>query len=87
VRSADGIGDEPLAVVSAGEQTRAWLELQNELAALSSATRHRVVDGATHISLVFDGRDARVTSAAILEVVEAVGKEQPVKSAWLVATF
>jgi pimeloyl-ACP methyl ester carboxylesterase len=72
VRSADGIGDKPLAVVSAGEQTRDWLELQKELAALSSASRHRIVDGATHLSLLFDGRNARETSAAILEVVEAV---------------
>ena len=77
VNGTDGLGDKPLAVVSAGEQPPAWLELQDELAALSSNSTHRVVAGATHTSLVDDRSDARATSAAILEVVEAVRDDRP----------
>jgi pimeloyl-ACP methyl ester carboxylesterase len=77
VRSAASLGNKPLAVVSAGEQSPAWLELQDELAALSSDSTHRVVEGATHVSLLYDPDDARATSAAIVEVVEAVRNDQP----------
>jgi pimeloyl-ACP methyl ester carboxylesterase len=76
VRSTGSIGDKPLAVISAGEQSSSWLELQYELAALSSNSIHRVVDGATHESLLYDRRDTRVTSAAILKVVEAIRNDQ-----------
>jgi hypothetical protein len=76
VRSTGSIGDRPLAVISAGEQSSSWLELQYELAALSSNSIHCVVDGATHESLLYDRRDTRVTSAAILKVVEAIRNDQ-----------
>jgi pimeloyl-ACP methyl ester carboxylesterase len=76
-RRAGSLADKPLAVVSAGEQSPAWLELQDELAALSSNSSHRVVEGATHPSLVSERSDARVTSAAIFEVVDAVRDDQP----------
>jgi pimeloyl-ACP methyl ester carboxylesterase len=45
VRNAGSLGDKPLAVVSASEQSPAWLELQEELAALSPNSTHRVVGG------------------------------------------
>jgi pimeloyl-ACP methyl ester carboxylesterase len=77
VRSTGTLGDKPLAVISAGEQSSSWLELQDELAALSSDSIHRVVEGATHESLLYESRDAQVTSAAILEVVEIVRNDQP----------
>ena len=77
VRSAGSLGETPLAVISAGEQSPSWLEMQEELAALSSDSSHRVVEGATHVSLLYERRDAQVTSAAILEVVEAVRNDQP----------
>jgi pimeloyl-ACP methyl ester carboxylesterase len=77
VRGTDGFGDKPLAVISAGEQTSDWLEMQDELAALSSNSSHRVVDGATHASLLYERRDARVSSAAIDQVVEAVRADRP----------
>ena len=77
VRGARSLGDKPLAVVSAGKQSPAWLELQDELAALSSDSTHRVVEGATHVSLLYDRRDAQVTSTAIFKVVEAVRNDQP----------
>ena len=76
--STQSLGDKPLAVITAGEQQEPiWFELQEELAALSSDSVHRVVEGATHGSLLDDRRDAQVTSMAILEVVEAVRTGQP----------
>jgi pimeloyl-ACP methyl ester carboxylesterase len=74
---AGDVLDKPLAVISAGRQASTWLELQDELAALSSDSTHRVVDAATHTSLLDDRNDARATSAAILEVVEAVRDDKP----------
>jgi pimeloyl-ACP methyl ester carboxylesterase len=66
------LGDIPLAVVSAGQQDPDWLTLQNELAGLSTNSRHHIVDGATHTSVLDDAGHAQLTSTAILEVVDAV---------------
>ena len=77
VRKTGSLGDTPLAVITAGEQSSSWLEMQDELAALSPNSIHRVVEGATHESLLYDKGDAQVTSAAIQKVVEAVRKDQP----------
>ena len=71
VRATGSLGDKPLAVVSAGEQSSSWLEMQDELAALSPDSIHRVVDRATHESLLYDKGDSQVTSAAIEQVVDA----------------
>jgi hypothetical protein len=71
VRATGSLGDKPLAVVSAGEQSSSWLEMQDELAALSPDSIHRVVDGVTHESLLYDKGDSQVTSAAIEQVVDA----------------
>jgi pimeloyl-ACP methyl ester carboxylesterase len=77
-QSLGGLGDKPLAVITAGEQQEPiWFELQDELAALSSDSSHRVVEGARHESLLYERSDAQVTSAAIVEVVEAVRSDQP----------
>jgi pimeloyl-ACP methyl ester carboxylesterase len=77
VRSAGSLGDKPLAVISAGGQSTDWLEMQDELAALSPNRNHRVVAGATHESLLYDTHHARVTSTAIERVVQAVHNDQP----------
>jgi hypothetical protein len=77
VLSMGGLGDKPLAVISAGVQPSDWLEMQDELASLSPNSIHRVVHGATHESLLYERRDAQVTSAAIDQVVEAVRTDQP----------
>jgi pimeloyl-ACP methyl ester carboxylesterase len=77
VLSMGGLGDKPLAVISAGTQLPDWLEMQDELASLSPNSIHRVVNGATHESLLYERRDAQVTSAAIDQVVEAVRTDQP----------
>lgn len=63
----------PLIVITAGNNTlTGWTELQNELAALSSNSIHRTIDGATHASLAFKQTDANQVSALILQLVEAV---------------
>ena len=72
-----GLGNLPLAVVTAGEQDPEWLAMQNELTALSTNSSHHVVDGATHTSVVDDPGHARVTSAAIVEVVDAARNNRP----------
>jgi hypothetical protein len=77
VRSMGGIGDKPPAVISAGQQSSSWLEMQDELAALSSESIRRVVDGATHESLLYDKRDSQVTSAAIEQVIDAGRTDRP----------
>jgi pimeloyl-ACP methyl ester carboxylesterase len=76
-RGLGSLGDKPLAVVSAGTQSRGWLELQDELAELSTDSSHRVVEGATHVSVLYDRDDARETGAAIVGVVEAVRDDRP----------
>src|SRR5215213_9253625 len=43
VRSTQSLGDKPLAVVSAGDKSSSWLEMQDELAVLSPNSIHRVV--------------------------------------------
>jgi hypothetical protein len=76
-RSLRSLGDKPLAVVSAGTQSSGWLKLQDDLSTLSSNSEHRVVEGATHTSVVYDRSDAQATSAAIVEVVTAVRNDRP----------
>jgi pimeloyl-ACP methyl ester carboxylesterase len=77
VGAAGNLGDRPLAVVTAGQQDPNWLELQNELAALSTNSSHQVIDEATHTSVVDDPGHAGVTSAAIVEVVDAARTDRP----------
>jgi pimeloyl-ACP methyl ester carboxylesterase len=77
VRSTQSLGDKPLAVVSAGQQSPDWLEMQQELSALSPNSIHRVVEGATHESLLYDKGDSQVTSAVIEQVVDAGRTDQP----------
>jgi pimeloyl-ACP methyl ester carboxylesterase len=69
----DGLGDLPLAVVSAGTGTQAgWSADQARLATLSSRSDHRTIPHATHASLVEEPRDAARSAAAIREVVRTV---------------
>jgi hypothetical protein len=44
---------------------------------LSTNSVHRVIDGATHESLVSDKEDAASTTQAILDVVSAVRNAAP----------
>ena len=72
------LGNKPLAVVTAPKQAEpGWLKQQDKLATLSSNSKHRVVKGATHTSVLYDRNDAQATSAAIVEVVDAVRNDRP----------
>lgn len=75
VRQAPGLGDMPLAIVL-GSKGDGGDELLSDLfaqqASLSTQSITRIVEGATHASLVDRQDHARQTSAAILEIVEAV---------------
>jgi pimeloyl-ACP methyl ester carboxylesterase len=75
--SQGSLGNEPLAVVTAGTHEPEWLDMQDKLATLSSNSIHRVVKGATHTSLVYDRSDSQASSAAIVEVVAAVRNDRP----------
>lgn len=67
------LGNLPLIVITAGSNNlTGWTGLQNELAALSSNSLHRTIDGATHMSLPFNQKHANQVSALILQMVEAV---------------
>ena len=71
------LGNKPLAVVTAGESEPSWLERQDDLATLSPNSTHRVVEGATHTSLLYERSDSQASSAAIDEVVAAVRNDRP----------
>lgn len=72
------IGNKPLIVVTAMKEAQdGWLQLQNEMARLSSNSRHLVLADATHGSLVEDKPFALVSSQAILDVVKAVRTAKP----------
>ena len=76
VRHTGSLGDRPLMIVNANmpadETRRVYNELQAELLVLSSNSVRRIVDGASHTSLVYNQQHAQQTSAAIRQVVEAV---------------
>jgi hypothetical protein len=83
VRAVGTLGDLPLFVISATEHgtppdlEQLWQGWQEEMASLSTNSRHRVVDGAGHTSLVFDAQDAQASIAAIEEIVAAARTGQP----------
>jgi pimeloyl-ACP methyl ester carboxylesterase len=74
-RTVGDLGDKPLMVVIGGASDNAagiQRQLQDEFLALSSNSQLRMVEEATHISLVHHAEHALKTSAAILELVAAV---------------
>jgi pimeloyl-ACP methyl ester carboxylesterase len=74
----EDFGHKPLFVLTAGEGTAAgWMAKQDKLAALSTNSVHRVVDGAAHVDLVMNERPAAATSHAILDVVSSVRSGRP----------
>ncbi len=67
------LGDRPLMVVTAErDMQNGWMPLQDELAALSSNSTHRVFPDATHASLVDDEAVAAQSSQAIRDLVTLV---------------
>ncbi len=72
------LGDTPLVVLTAGAETDATHNAaQDKLAALSTDSSHRVVDGAGHAGLIYDEQDARATTRAVLDVVASVRSLSP----------
>jgi pimeloyl-ACP methyl ester carboxylesterase len=70
--------DKPLVVLTAGTGSApSWAASQEALAALSTNSLHRVIDGATHASLITDQEDAAATARGILDVVSAVRTASP----------
>ena len=93
VRATGSLGEKPLVVLTATDHRESfgvalppaeavqleatWQVLQGELAALSSNSIHRTVEGANHSSLQSDVQTARVTGGAIRQVVDAARTGQP----------
>lgn len=70
VRCARNLGNKPLAVLSAGRDLLPGsLELQGDLATLSSDSTHHIVKGATHVTLVSHREHALSVVEAIRQVV------------------
>jgi pimeloyl-ACP methyl ester carboxylesterase len=74
----DDFGDKPLVVLTAGSGSDAdSIAAHDDLAALSTNSAHRVVDGATHTSLILDEGDAAATTQAILDVGSSIRNDEP----------
>ena len=70
--------DKPLVVLTAGSGSAAgWSAKQDALATLSTNSSHRVIEGATHASLIHDEEDAAATTHAILDVVASLRRTEP----------
>ena len=83
VRATGSLGNMPLVVISANT---AWFtkgapaddarkilnDLQSEIAGLSTNSSHRIIDGATHGSLVHNQNDAQAVISAIEDVLTSL---------------
>jgi pimeloyl-ACP methyl ester carboxylesterase len=88
VRATGSLENMPLVVISANT---AWFtkgapaddarntlnDLQSEIAGLSTNSSHRIVDGATHGSLVHNQNDAQAVISAIDDVLTSLQTGQP----------
>ena len=71
------LGDRPLVVLTAGTGSGAgWLAAQEALAALSTDSVHRVIEGADHAGMI-EEEGAADTARAVLDVVSAVRGARP----------
>ena len=59
------------------KQEELWQNWQIDLATLSTNSMHQIVDGADHASFWLDAETAKVSIAAILQVVDAARTGQP----------
>jgi hypothetical protein len=77
LRSLDA---KPLIVLTAElENSEGWMAAQDEMAALSTNSLHRVESGATHASFVVDPDHAAAVTRAIHDVVVSVRTGEPLK--------
>jgi pimeloyl-ACP methyl ester carboxylesterase len=73
------LGDRPLIVVTAGTgQAAGWLIAQDRMTGLSTNSVHRLVDAATHTSLI-TGADAATSTQAIDDIVESIRSGTPLR--------
>ena len=78
MRASWNLGHKPLLVLSATrnetfpDMMEPWLEMQAELASLSSNSRHHLVEGASHVALFTDPRYLREVANRIHEFVETI---------------
>jgi pimeloyl-ACP methyl ester carboxylesterase len=71
-------GAKPLVVLTAGTGSDADLIASHvRLAAMSTNSAHRVIDGASHQELLGDEKDSAATSQAVLDVVAAIRHATP----------
>jgi pimeloyl-ACP methyl ester carboxylesterase len=83
VLNSKALGAIPLFVLTATEHgatpelEQQWQVWQSGYTALSTNGVQQVVTGATHDSLIFSSKDARVTIKAILQVIEAARTGEP----------
>lgn len=71
-------GAKPLVVLTAGTGSDADLIASHvRLAAMSTNSAHRVIDGASHQELLGDEKDSAATSQAVLDVVAAIRTATP----------
>lgn len=67
------LGDRPLIVLTATENAAAvWLELQKDLATLSTHSKHQIVQGASHAALASNPGHAHQVTEGIQAVIAAV---------------
>jgi pimeloyl-ACP methyl ester carboxylesterase len=79
-RAVTTLGDAPLAVVTADKDAEpGWTEAQNQLAALSTNSVHRVLADADHSMLTENRVTAAQSVFAITDVVTSVRTATPVK--------
>jgi pimeloyl-ACP methyl ester carboxylesterase len=77
-----GFGDRPLYVLTAGATAArwgSWRTMQDDVAALSTDSIHRVEPGATHGSLIADSTHAATVVRAIHDVVDAIRGGHPLR--------
>jgi ABC-type thiamine transport system substrate-binding protein len=79
-RAVTTLGELPLLVLTSTEPDnathRVWRQANREIAELSSNGSYREVEGATHFSLVYRQKDAKVCIDGILGVLEAAQATQ-----------
>lgn len=75
LRDLDG---KPLVVLTAGSgNPYGWEADQDALAALSTDSSHRVVEGVDHPGMVADDKGAAATARAILDVLSSLRTGRP----------
>lgn len=77
-QALESLGDKPLIVVTAAQDAdEGWLPLQEAMVSLSTNGIQRLIQDATHTSLVEEQGDSEISIQAILDVVAAVRSGVP----------